>query len=122
MNNLDQFDSRGPIGINYEFRVPGITASYTRFERIRGSDREELNKRAEAFAKAIGAVDFIAVGLHNVKADWEAAFGEVEKDKYPCGFADSFPQAPIIQSAVFPRPGDKFGWWQRFLKFIGVRS
>jgi hypothetical protein len=108
----------GPIGINYEFRVPGITASYTRFERIQGSDGDQIRERAEAFAKALGAVDFITVGLHNVKADWEAAFGEVESGKYPNGFADSFPQCPIIQSAVIPMPNFGLSIWQRFLKFI----
>jgi hypothetical protein len=101
----------GPaIGINCEFKIYGITGVWTEYRRIEGNTGDEIRERAAAWAKVINAVDWHAVGIHNMRGDWEEAFGKIEEGK-KYTFADD---APPIQ---WTPPESR---WSRFMRFVGL--
>jgi hypothetical protein len=99
------------ITINYEFRVPPSTpystiAWYMHWETITGETGEEIQAKASARCKALQAIDYMAVGLHNRKADWEAAFGPPD-DPRSANYADTWDPRP-------PPTRDWRAWLSKF--------
>jgi hypothetical protein len=92
---------QGPITIRYDYITMGCTASYRESRDITGSDSDQVKERAAAMAKAIGAVDFEAVGIHNLKSEWEKMFGLTDDSKGYV-FADTvFPSDTVTKKPKF---------------------
>jgi hypothetical protein len=102
----------GPaIGINCQFKIYGMTGSSMEYRRIEGNNGDEIRERAAAYAKVINAVDWQAVGLYNMRGDWEEAFGKINDGKNYT-FADDVP--PIQWTPPESR-------WSRFMRFVGLQ-
>lgn len=97
------------ISILYEFKVPpprekfSTLGWYIETHRIYGETGAEIQERAKELAVSLGCSDYMAAGIHNSKADWEAAFGPSTDPDYT--FADTFD----------PQPPPSTSTWQKWL-------
>jgi hypothetical protein len=89
------------ITINYTANIPGPELSSCAPPTISivasGETPEALKEDLDRKVKALGAWNVTAVGLHNSRENWIAAFGGKEIDH--CAFADTqFHSEPVKKS------------------------
>jgi hypothetical protein len=79
------------IKITYEFDLPGSGSIgwYKHWITVSGETVEDIKQRASSEAMRLNALRYMAIGLQNRKADWEAAFGAPVDSRY-ANYADTF--------------------------------
>ena len=63
------------VEITFEGRVPCGPYEVLTCFTIAATNKEDLMKSATERANDLGIKEFLAVGLHNKRADWEKLFG-----------------------------------------------
>ena len=93
--------------VTYEWWEEIGTCAAHRYAEAEGETREEVDAEIR---RHVGTAEVMIVGLHNIRADFEAYTGvNYPTERYPRGFADSPPPTPGgLTPMTHPAPKGRF--------------